>query len=172
MTPDLSRVLKASEIGAAPRAVAVETTPAERAALAERFGLIALDALSAETAVRREAAGIRLTGRLHAVATQACVLSGESVPATINTPIDLLFAEEQPPASADAEVELSETDCDIVAYDGQAVDVGEAVAQSFGLALDPFPRATGAAVDEAREHLTTEDEAIAARSPFAALKGK
>lgn len=168
--PELSRPLKVSEIGAAPRAVAVESTPGERAALAARFGLIALDALAAETAVRREAAGIRVTGQVRGAAAQACVISGESVPALIDAPIDLLFVEENVPDSADAEIELSESDCDILPFDGQAVDLGEAVAQTFGLALDPFPRAAGPAVDAVRRHLSSEDEAVAARSPFADLK--
>lgn len=166
---ELPRAVKADQIGAAPRLVTVKADAAERGALAKRFGLLALDSLAADLSVRREAAGIRATGQVRGVATQACVVSGEPVPATIDTPLDLLFAVQSEPAPDD-EIELSDSDCDVVPFDGQAVDLGEAVAQTLGLALDPYPRAAGPAVEAVRRFLVSEEELAAARSPFAALK--
>ena len=166
----MSRLFKASEIGVESREVRIDSTPQERAALAARFDLLSLAALDATVFVRREEAGIRLTGLVRGTAEQSCVLSGEAVPAIIDAPLDLLFAEDTQPETADAEIELDSGACDVMPFDGLAVDAGEAVAQTLGLALDPFPRATGAEIDAAREHLLSEDEALAARSPFAALK--
>ncbi len=166
---ELSRPVKADQIGSAPRLVSVEADAGERAALMKRFDLVALDSLGAELSVRREAAGIRVTGQVKGRAAQACVVSGEPVPTAIDTPLDLLFAAESEPAPDD-EIELSDSDCDVVPFDGQSVDLGEAVAQTLGLALDPYPRAAGPAVDEVRQFLTSEEDMIAARSPFAALK--
>ncbi len=169
--PELSRLVKAAEVGSAAREVMIETTEEERAAVAARFGLLALDALSAETSVRAEAAGIRVTGRVLAEAVQACVVSGEAVSERIDAPLDLLFAPEAS-ANPDEEVEIGEADLDVLPFDGQAIDIGEAVAQTLGLALDPYPRAEGSAVEAARQHILSEEEAVAARSPFAALQPK
>ena len=166
--PELSRVMKASDIGASPRGLTIEATAVERDGLAARFALLSLDVLAAELSVWSEAAGVRVTGRVRAEATQACVVSAEPVPATVDAPLDLLFAVEGD--DLPEEVELSSEACDVLPFDGQAIDVGEAVAQTFGLALDPYPRAAGPAAQEARSFLMSEEEAVAAQSPFAALK--
>lgn len=169
IAPELSRLVKASEIGAVARAIPIETTPDERAAVATRFGLLALDSLTAETNVRQDAAGVRVSGRVLATATQACALSGEPVPARIDTPLDLLFVPDDAP-EPEEEIELTAEACDVLPFDGQAVDLGEAVAQTLGLALDPYPRADETSIGEVRGLILTEEEAVAARSPFAALK--
>ncbi len=173
--PEFSRVIRAHEIGG-KRREAIAANEAERAALAARFGLLSLDSLEADLTLRREAAGIRVTGRVRAIAEQACTVSDQPVPARVDEDVDLLFVEEAH-ATPDEEVELSSTDCDVISYDGQAIDVGEAAAQSFSLALEPYPRASDEALAEARRHLTSEEEAEAqaeadkrAASPFAALK--
>ncbi len=52
-------------------------------------------------------------------------------------------------------------------HDGQAVDLGEAIAQTLGLAINPFPRAPNAdEVLKAAGVMQAEDA-----SPFARLKG-
>ena len=178
MTPELSRIVRLSEIGSAPRPERIEARPAEREALAKRFELASLDALEADLTVRREAAGVRVKGRVRAQAAQICAVSGEPVPALIDEPVDLLFASDVPASRPDEEIELSEGDLDIIPLEGEAVDVGEAVAQSFGLALDPYPRAPDDAIAAARKRLLSEEEAEAlaqaekaARNPFRVLKG-
>jgi len=176
--PEFSRVFRLSDIGSAPRAERIEARPAERAALVERFGLASLDKLEAELTLRREAAGIRVQGRVRADAAQVCVVSGEPVPVRVDEPLDLLFAPDAGPTRPDEEVELGETDLDVLPLEGEAVDVGEAVAQSFGLALDPYPRASDERLAEVRHRLLTEEEAAARadaeraeRNPFRVLKG-
>jgi hypothetical protein len=65
------------------------------------------------------------------------------------------------------EIELSGDDCDLIATEGGAIDLGEAVAQTLGLSLDPFPRCDAErARDEERQWIAGEDA-----GPFAALKG-
>ena len=53
---------------------------------------------------------------------------------------------------------------------GGAIDIGEAFAEELGLALDPYPRAAGAALDEGAlaPHVSVGSEQ-GARTPFAAL---
>lgn len=174
--PEFSRVVRTHEVGATPRPQHVEASEAERAALARRFGLLSLESLVADLSVRREAAGVRVSGRVMGKAEQACVISGEAVPAEVDEPVDLLFAEVDA-GEPDEEIELSEADCDVIPYDGQAVDLGEAVAQSFSLALDPYPRTSDEVLAEARSRLTSEADVEAqaaadkaAANPFSVLK--
>jgi len=65
------------------------------------------------------------------------------------------------------EVELSDDDCDLIEMDNGAVDLGEAVAQTLGLALDPFPRS------DAERARTGEGKWVAGNDsgPFSGLKG-
>lgn len=176
--PELSRVVRLSDVGGAARAEHVEAGPSERAALVERFGLASLDRLEADLTIRREAAGIRVQGRVRADAAQLCVVSGEPVPIDVDEPLDLLFSTHAANGRPDEEIELSETDLDVLPLESEAIDIGEAAAQSFGLALDPYPRAGDEVLSEARKRLLTEDEAEAraaaekaARNPFRVLKG-
>jgi uncharacterized metal-binding protein YceD (DUF177 family) len=173
VTPEFSRPFRLDTIGGEPRRVAIEANEAERAALAARFGLQSVGSLGAEAVIRREGEQVWAEGALRAEAVQSCVATGDPVPAVVKERFALRFD----PAGARAgeeELELDESDLDILTYDGGAIDLGEAVAQGFALALDPFPRAAGAevALREAgvKSEEDAEEERIAA-SPFAALKG-
>ncbi len=179
MTPELSRLVRLSEIGGVAKTERFEASDAERAALVGRFALASLDRLAAELSVRREAAGVRVKGRVSAEGAQVCVVSGEPVPVTVDEPVDLLFATHAPEAKPDEEIELGEGDLDILPLEGGAVDLGEAAAQTFGLALNPYPHASDAVLAAARKRLMTEEEAEAqavadkaSNNPFSVLKGK
>jgi uncharacterized metal-binding protein YceD (DUF177 family) len=128
--------------------------------------LIALDTLTAAATLTRDSATVTATGRLQAHAVQPCVASGEPVPATVVEAFTLRFEPEAPAGAGEDEIELAETDLDVVPYAGGAIDLGEAVAQTFALALDPFPRAPGAD-DALREAGVVSEEDL---GPFAALK--
>ena len=69
--------------------------------------------------------------------------------------------------AAQEEIELDADDCDTIGYDGAAVDLGEAAAETLYLALDPFPRAPDADAKLKAAGVIGEGEA----GPFAALKG-
>ena len=103
---------------------------------------------------------------LRGTAQQACVASGEPVPASIEDSFRIRFvAETGYDAEAEVEVELDADDCDTLFHDGRAIDLGEAVAESFALALDPFPRSPNA--DAALKAAGVKDESEA--GPFGAL---
>ncbi|MBY8824563.1 YceD family protein [Sphingomonas colocasiae] len=157
--PEFSRIYRRDEVGERPREVRIEADAAERAALARRFDLQALDALAGTATITQTAAGIRASGRIAARATQSCVVTGEAVPAIIDEPFELLFVEESALASDAEEIELSAADCDVIGYDGQAIDLGEALAQTLALALDPFPRAPGADAALREAGVLKEEEA-------------
>lgn len=145
---------------------------AERAEIADRLNLLSLSQLKAHVALDRDGDDITAKGRVNAALEQACVATGEPVIALVDEPFELLFRP-TPSASAkaDEEIELDEGELDTVFYDGGAIDLGSAIADTLGLALDPYPRSANAAASLREAGVMTEEEA----GPFAALaalKGK
>lgn len=144
---ELTRMVKARPLPGGP--VVIEASEAERAALAARFGLGAVEALRAEIDLEQKPRAIRARGRLRAAIMQPCAISGENFPVTIDEAIDLRFVEaNQRPVTEDEEIELEADDCDEIEFAGEMFDLGEAVAQSLGLAIDPY--AEGPDADAAR----------------------
>lgn len=169
MTPEFSRPQRLDTIGDREQSLTIAADADERAALAARFGLIAVDALAAELAVRREAAGIVVRGRVRGHVRQACVVTDAPIETIINEPVALRFVDG---ASGEAEeVELDADQLDTIPIEGGAIDLGEAVAETMALALDPFPRAPGAEAALREAGVLTEEEARPANA-FAALKDK
>jgi uncharacterized metal-binding protein YceD (DUF177 family) len=166
MTPEFPRPHRLDQIGAGEHRVDVAAEPEERAALARRFGLKAVDKLEASYAIRRDATGVIARGHLSGQVTQSCVVTDEPVPATIEEDFAIRFLPEADgPEAADDEFELSEDECDTVFYSGSAIDLGEAAAETLALALDPFPRSPDAAAVLKEAGVLSEDEA----GPFGAL---
>jgi len=165
--PEFSRLVKLDGLAVNPRAVHIEADQQERLALARRFSLVAIDHLEAGTECFRNESGIFVTGSLKAAVTQTCVASGEAVPATIEEGFNLRFVAEDQLDVESEEIELSESDCDMMFYSGNAIDIGEAVAETLLLALDPFPRSPTAEAALRASGMVVSEEDI---GPFAALK--
>ncbi|MBV9841645.1 MAG: DUF177 domain-containing protein [Sphingomonadaceae bacterium] len=168
---EFSRLVRLDELGAAPRRLALVASEAERAALAARFGLPAIASLAADVALTRSGAAVALNGDLRADVTQSCVATGVPIDTHVEEPLVLRF---EPEAASGDEVELDQQALDVLGYEGNAIDVGEAVAQSLLLALDPFPRCASADAALREAGVLGEEEAEAANvSPLAAaLKAK
>lgn len=134
----------------------------ERAALAQRFGLLSLDRLEAKVRVTPLAGGFyRLQASFVAGLVQACVVTLEPVPATIDEDFSLLYG----PVDGETEVVLDAETETVEPLDGGMIDIGEAVAQQLSLALDPFPRTTEAMP----ESTVTAAGGSGLDTPFAAL---
>lgn len=140
--PEFSRPIALDTIGDGGRTVTIEADAGERAALAERFGYLAIDRLTTTAAVRRTATGVEADGTLSAALTQACVVSGEPVAETVEEPFTLTFADVGAPAQE--EIELGDADLDVLPIENGAIDLGEAAAQTLGLGANPFPRSPAA----------------------------
>jgi len=138
---------------------------AELSAIAKRLGLSSIDRLEAHVMLSKTGEVVRAEGRLIASLEQSCVVSGEPVAAYVDEPFALLFTPEPPSAGADEEIELGESDCDVVFYDGAAIDLGSAIADTLALSLDPYPRSAGADAALKEAGILTEEQA----SPFAVL---
>lgn len=163
MTPEFSRPQRLDTIGAGERRVRVEADATERAALAKRFGLIAIDTLIADYGIRSDAAGTLAHGHLSGAVVQPCSITGDPVPAKVEEDFAIRFVPEGD--QSEDEIELSQDDCDTVFYTGGAIDLGEAAAETLALALDPFPRSAGADAALRDAGVLNEEET----GPFAAL---
>lgn len=164
MTPEFPRPIRIDTIGEGERTESIEANEAERVALARRFGLIAIGRLSGSFTLRREASGIRVTGRVTAEATQGCSITGEPLPARVDEEAQLRFVDD---LGAGEEMELDDEAIDVLPLEGGAIDLGEIAAETLALALDPFPRGPNAEAALKEAGVISEGEA----GPFGALAG-
>ncbi len=164
MNPEFSRPERLDAIGTGEREVRIAADDTERTALAARFGVLAVDRLEAVLAVKREAAGIAVRGRVTGAVTQACSVTGVPLAAAIDEPVALLFVER---LDDQEEVELDASALDTVEIEGGVVDLGEAAAETMALAIDPFVRSPDAEAVLREAGVISEDE----HRPLGALGG-
>jgi uncharacterized metal-binding protein YceD (DUF177 family) len=145
----------------------------ERSAIAERFGLIAIDRLDADLALATQGDTLIVTGMLDASVIQRCVATDEPLRATVREPIDVRFVPNAKleAAEPDVEVELGGEEMDVIGYDGGRIAVGEMVAETLALALDPYPRSPDADAFLAAKGVKSEEEA-GAFGALAALRDR
>lgn len=143
---------------------------AERAAIATRLDLISIARLEAHCVLAHRGTAITASGRIKAAIEQACVASGDPVPAFVDEAFELHFQPE-PTRVPDEEVELGGEDLDTIFHDGQGIDLGAAIADTLAISVDPYPRSADAAESLRQAGVLSEEQA----GPFAALaalKGK
>lgn len=163
--PEFSRLFDVRQLEG--KAIRLQADATERKALATRFSLVRIDALEAELELHRQDRAVEANGRLRAEIVQSCAVSAEDLPVSVDEPLFFRFVPASTDHRPDEELEIDADDCDEIEYTGTQIDVGEAVAQSLALAIDPF--LTGPEAEAARQAAgigTPEDQ-----SPFAALKG-
>jgi uncharacterized metal-binding protein YceD (DUF177 family) len=137
----------------------------ERAAVAKRLGLQSLERLEAHVSLSRNGDVVRAEGRLRAALEQSCVATGEAVAEHVDEPFEIIFVPEPRDGRSNQEIELEAEDCDIVFYDGSAIDLGTAIADTLALSVDPYPRSAGAEAALKEAGVLSEEQA----GPFAAL---
>lgn len=162
--PEFSRMVDVRQMSDKP--LVLEPDADERAALSARFDIVRIEAMHGEVVCVRDGAAVNATGRLTASIVQPCAISGEDLAVAIDEPLVLRFV----PASTldqlpDEEIELDAHALDEIPYEGTAFDLGEALAQSLALAIDPF--ATGPDADRVRRDFKLD--APEPSGPFAAL---
>jgi uncharacterized metal-binding protein YceD (DUF177 family) len=164
---ELSRPVELARLARPRSRHRIEANPEEMAALARRFGALAIEGLSAEIQVEFVPGDqvLRVTGHVSALVRQACIVTLDPVENIVTAELDEMFARE-----VDDGKEL-----DLIADDptgwaepwpGDYIDLGELAAQNLALAIDPYPRKAGA------EIATERGGEDAGRSrPFAGLGG-
>jgi uncharacterized metal-binding protein YceD (DUF177 family) len=166
---ELHRPIPLAQIGPAGTERDIAATPQECEAIAARLRLPAVASLSCRFRLSAIGAGVVVAaGSLAARVTQECIVTAEPFEAEIREAFRVRFVpEEQFDDSDDAPIDLDADD--ELPYRGGHVDLGEATVQQLALALDPYPRAPGAALPAIEGQEPDDDATQAPRSPFAAL---
>jgi uncharacterized metal-binding protein YceD (DUF177 family) len=138
----------------------ITAEPSELKALAARMKLTAIHALSAEIrATPWRGGGIKLEGHITADLEQVSVISLERFRETVSLPLARYFL---PPGEAAG----SSEDDDADPIEGGVIDLGDVVAETLALDLDPYPRKPGEAFSE---HVEDAESPPGVESPFAVL---
>lgn len=141
-----SRPMSVVEASRLPGPVDIVASDAECAAIAARFGWIAVEKLHATLTLGVEGKTVRITGSAHARVTQPCIATGDPVVEGVNTAltVQLVPLEALEAAEEASEVELDSDALDILGYENGRFDLGDIVAETIVLAVDPWPRSPGA----------------------------
>ncbi len=164
-TPEFSVRIKLSELGSLPPTSVIRADARQCAELAKRFGLPKISSLKADYRLEAQKNRIVFSGLLQSDLMQTCAISGQGFQTSIKENFEIIFVKKHDHVVEDAELELASEDCDVMVYEGAQIDIGEAVAQSLYLALDPYPRGPNAEQVAREEGLKSEEEA----GPFGAL---
>lgn len=169
---EFCRIIAPDRLGGPKVKESLEASPEERAQVARRLGILAVDRLEAALVVKNLGAGLyRVEGPWEAEVQQACVVTLEPVADSLSGRLEAAFEARDGARhggkGGDGEVVVDPEASDPAEALPQAgIDLGELVVQELAVALDPYPRAPGAEVPaEYRPPEVDED-----KGPFAALK--
>jgi uncharacterized metal-binding protein YceD (DUF177 family) len=156
---EFSRPLDVARVAAHGSTEHIAATAQECAKLAKRLDLPAIHELKAELLAKPwRGGGLKVTGELAADLEQISVISLEAFRQDVRLPIERYFLP-KPPAMDDSEA--NDIDAIVAGY----IDLGEVVAETLALELDPYPRKPG------ETFASTEDTGAEAESrAFSGLK--
>ncbi|MBZ9673345.1 YceD family protein [Mesorhizobium sp. ES1-3] len=145
--------------------VVIDADAAQRAALAEAHGLLSVEAYRAELLVASwKRNGVKVSGRVEADITQACIVTLDPVQAHIDEPVEALLLPEDSKLGRQGfegggEILLDADGPDSPeTFSGDIIDVGALAEQFFGLAIDPYPRKPGASLGAGDDTGSAENE--------------
>lgn len=166
VVPDAS--IRLDSMPASGRDISLTVERDIREAIAAQIGVTAVDRLQVKLHAVRFRGGIRVTGQLRALVTQASVVSLEPVTEDIEEAIDRIFlpgGEKAYAGKADAEVFVDLEGDDIPDhFEGNEADLSDLIIETLALGVDPYPRLEGESVGIAGDEDDEDD------SPFAGLK--
>jgi len=154
-------------IGDAGRTVAIAADDAERAALAAALGLGACEAFDIHGELTRMlGARFRLDATLEARVVHTCVVSLEPVTQQIGERMTIEF---WPPDQIAAEIFEPDDDGDPPEpIENDRIDLGRLAYETLAVAIDPYPRKAGAAMDP---QIVADVARSGEGNPFRALAG-
>ena len=170
----ISRAVTVSTLPTTGFSVRIDATEAERDELAEAHGLSSVDSFHAELELKRwRKDGVRMRGTIRAKIVQECIVTLDPVVSDLDIPVDAVFLPEDSPLRRplddDGALIVDPEGPDIPeTFEGGTIDVGAIAEEFLELAIDPYPRAPGAELDEAS---STDDDGgkDAGDNPFARL---
>ncbi|WP_417463560.1 YceD family protein [Kordiimonas sp.] len=170
----LDFVLAADEVDRSGRKYSFEASDAERAVLAERFGLIDLAIFRADVEVKDqgEAQGIFVSGSLKASLTQRCVVTLEAVHEDVATDFTLMLVEPEMADRMDEEEVYLDPDApEYDAIEDGKILLGDVIAQTLSINMNPYPRAEGVELNiENKKGISVNEPQEKRPNPFAVLE--
>lgn len=159
---EFSRLVKLDDLDKRPLHRAFEADDRERDVLARRLDLLSLDSLKVTLTLSRVPGGplVRVEGELEADVVQRCIVTLGPVASHVGESFSELYG---PPGF---KPESGEEEDAPEPFDDGAIDAGELAAQRLSLALDPYPRSSGAELSGPRH----DESGGERRSPFAVLE--
>ena len=140
------------------RKFTIQPTPAEIAELVARFDFVSIEDMRAVVTIRKVARDCwDVTGTLSARVVQRCVITDDHVPELVDFTIEERYVRK---AKNDDGIEVDLNEAEPLV--GGAIDIGEMVAQTLGVAVTPWPKSPTSA-----DSLTQED--VSDEHPFAGL---
>jgi uncharacterized metal-binding protein YceD (DUF177 family) len=148
---EIGRVIDLDRLGRSGSALEIVASESECAALAKRFGFLALQRFAARVTVDLQPGDqVVVEGRLRGKIVQACVLSLEPVAQELDDAFRIVFqkdlAEERDPESGEALLNAKADAPEPLV--GNMLDVGEIVAEQLSLAAEPYPRRPGVKLED------------------------
>lgn len=167
-----TRVLALQDIRTEKQHYELAASADDRAIIADRLDLLALDHFTAEVSIFFARKAFVVTGHFKALLDQKCVVTLDAVPAVVEEKFELELVSVEEADRRDAEELYADPETpDYDAYEGGEIDLGEIVIQSLAVALEPYPRKDDIDIQSlAREGLEIDGEPLKKKSPFAALE--
>jgi len=172
-TFDFSLNLAVDDVQAEERTYKLIASQAELSVLADRFNLVKLIEFSAYVSVSYEpkTKAIWIRGDVSADLIQQCVVTLGEVPEKIAESFELmLVSPEEAERFDEDELYLDPETPDYDAFEGDFLPLGEIVAQTLSVLMDPYPKQTGAEIElQPRQGISVNEEVEEKPNPFAVL---
>jgi uncharacterized metal-binding protein YceD (DUF177 family) len=144
----------------------------QRAAIADALDLASLEALTFEYSLRRSGKDrFKLDGQLEASLVQTCVITLESLEATVSEQVHIEFWPLEDIEKLEAPDHGGEFEIDFEGpepIEGDVIDIGQLAYETLASAIDPYPRKPG--VEFSQKSGDQDDNGKSEESPFEVLK--
>jgi len=162
-SPEWSRIVDIGTLSDSEKSFSLQTSEAERTAIAERLGVLKVISLRGNVHLSRVNDGVDLRADLDAVLERTCSASLAPMQEVINETIETLFSHTVVDKREADDIVLS--DDAIEPLEGDTIDIAEFLVQQLALVMDPWPRKSDA------RSLAEDFGKSGESSPFSVLKG-
>lgn len=170
---NLSLSVGLDDIQSEPRSYTVEATEEERDGLAERFKVVSIDKLQADITVGKvtNPKAISVAGDLSADLIQQCIVTLKNVPEKVQEHFELLLVSPELAAEFDEDEVYADPEApDYDSFDDDVIPVGEIVAQTLSVMMNPYPRVPGAEIQPVAGQAVSVNEEVGKKpNPFDVL---
>lgn len=174
-TPEFSRIVQLDQLVGGVLVVKLDPSQKELDALAERFDVDALSALTGKVELSLlPNDDVLMNASFQARVKQQCSVTLQPMESEVSTMFSTTYTENPDPNWGHDEEEFEDVDEDIeppeAIIDGK-IDIGEAVAEQLALEIDPFPRVQDATFDGFSTDPGGENAPVPEKkNPFAVLE--